>query len=215
MANDIQRLHRLLVDAIQRASGDLATPVTVSQIYQELVPYRAARSAAGFEMNADYEYAVLRLLSGEDDLVRLEPPEVRTLLQRELESPNPNVSLFRAYANCDVYVSGSGEWTSSRTDEPEVEIEFEEEPTTPPAVQGTANQAALQAPDRAERTTSTQQCSFCGGALPGTRLVNFCPHCGNDLTRQPCSNCGEILEPSWRFCVSCGAAAASYGSDAN
>jgi hypothetical protein len=213
--NDLQRLHRALVDAVQNTNGDLAQPVTVSQVYQELVPYRSARSLIGFEMNADYEYALLRLLAGEDDLVRLEPPEVREVLQRELESPNPNVSLFRAYANCDVYLSNAGDWSSGMSDEPVVEVEFEEsEPDSvvSPRAEEVSNIAHFSAN---AHTSPTHDCAFCGGALPNSRLVNFCPHCGNDLTRLACSNCGEILDASWRFCVSCGAPAPSYGTDAN
>jgi predicted RNA-binding Zn-ribbon protein involved in translation (DUF1610 family) len=212
---DLQRLHRALVDAVQNVNGDLAQPVTVSQVYQELVPYRSARSLIGFEMNADYEYALLRLLAGEDDLVRLEPPEVREVLQRELESPNPNVSLFRAYANCDVYLSSAHGWSSGMSDEPVVEVEFEE-PEPEAVVASSAEDVSNITHFTADtQTSATRDCAFCGGPLPDSRLVNFCPHCGNDLTRQACSNCGEILEASWRFCVSCGAPAPSYGTDAN
>jgi hypothetical protein len=46
-------------------------------------------------LNADYEHALLRLLAGEGDLARIEPREVRDKLRLELESPNPNVGIFR------------------------------------------------------------------------------------------------------------------------
>src|SRR5687768_8744585 len=92
MDKNVERLHRALVDAIRTSRGeDFASPITVSEIYQKLLPYRAARAAVGFEMNADYEYALLRLLAGEGDLARLEPIEVQESLRAELESPNPNV----------------------------------------------------------------------------------------------------------------------------
>jgi predicted RNA-binding Zn-ribbon protein involved in translation (DUF1610 family) len=225
---NLVRLHRFLVDAVQRAGNDPEAPITVAQIYQELVPYREARSSIGFEMNADYEYAVLRLLAGEGDLVRLEPPEVRELLQRELDSPNPNVSLFRAYANCDVFVEPAAEWTSGDSGGSGVEIEFSEAPVSQKAQESSSSAPFEAPPPRAEApspepasaarsitATPTTVCGFCGGPLPDSRLVNFCPHCGNDLTRLPCSNCGETLEANWRFCVSCGAPAASYDASAN
>ena len=56
-------------------------------------------------MNADYEHALLRLLSGERDLVRLEPASARDAIERELDSSNPNVGMYREYAGCDVWVS--------------------------------------------------------------------------------------------------------------
>jgi hypothetical protein len=105
MDSVVQRLHLALAEALGRRRPDFETePVTVAEVYQELVPYRSVRTTVGFEMNADYEHALLRLLSGEDGLVRLEPEEVRDELRRELATPNPDVTLFRRYAACDVWV---------------------------------------------------------------------------------------------------------------
>ena len=106
MDSVVQRLHRALAEAVASRRGDVESqPVTVAEIYQELVPYRAVRTSVGFEMNADYEHALLRLLSGEEALVRLEPEEARSHLARELGTPNPDVTLFRRYAACDVWVT--------------------------------------------------------------------------------------------------------------
>jgi len=106
MDSVVQRLHRALAEALQRRRPDIeAAPVSVAEIYQELVPYRAVRGSVGFEMNADYEHALLCLLAGEEALVRLEPEEVRQQLEQELATPNPDVTLFRRFAACDVWVS--------------------------------------------------------------------------------------------------------------
>jgi hypothetical protein len=107
-ANDnlVERVHDCLAQALHRTrpgSGD--SPVTVAEIYQDLVPYRSIRSTIGFQMNADYEHTLLRLLSGEGGYARLEPSEARDELRSELESPNPNVGLFRKFAACDVWVT--------------------------------------------------------------------------------------------------------------
>ena len=110
MDNVVQHLHRALAEALALRRPDIeAAPVTVAEIYQELVPYRTVRSSVGFEMNADYEHALLRLLAGEGALVRLEPEEVRATLERELTTPNPDVTLFRRFAACDVWVAAPGE----------------------------------------------------------------------------------------------------------
>lgn len=108
----VDPLHRSLVEAIRRRRTDVeAAPVTVAEIYQELVPYRVVRPAVGVELNADYEAALLRLLAGEGDRVRLEPAEARELLHREVYSPNPDTGLYRRFAACEVWVrpvSGGG-----------------------------------------------------------------------------------------------------------
>jgi len=49
-----------------------------------------------------------------------------------------------------------------------------------------------------------EACRSCGGALPDRDPVNFCPFCGVDLRIVSCMECGETLEPGWRYCPSCG-----------
>jgi hypothetical protein len=169
-------------------------------------------------MNADYEYALLRLLAGEGDLARLEPSEVRESLRSELDSPNPNVSMFRDYANCDVWVA------------PTSGYDFDELPDlNETLLEDEADELSIEPEDRAEPrdepraptppasgpATQRQNCTFCGGELPSGRPVNFCPHCGNDLTQMPCAKCGETLDPKWRFCANCGAPAAGFDQKAN
>jgi hypothetical protein len=104
----VERLHGLLAEALRRSRTEpFVAPVTVAEIYQDLVPYRAVRSSLGFHMNADYEHTLLRLLAGEGDRVRLDPPEARDELRSELDTPNPNVGLFRKFAACDVWVTAT------------------------------------------------------------------------------------------------------------
>lgn len=103
----LEQIHAALAAALIRARGEEAFegPVTVAEIYQDLVPYRAVRTELGFDMNADYEHTLLRLLAGEADLARLDPPEAREELQEELGAANPNVGLFRKFAGCDVWIT--------------------------------------------------------------------------------------------------------------
>jgi|SRR5688572_19466413 len=220
MDKSVERLHRALVQAMRDdPDNNFDRPVTVAEIYQKFVPYRVARTAVGFEMNADYEYALLRLLSGEGGLARLEPVEVRESLLSELESPNPNVSLYREYANCDVWVApAAGDFhLDERTtledaflaDNDDVELAFEPDESQIPGIPAAPTTSSGGAAAR------PQSCSFCGGELPGGRLLNFCPFCGNDLTRPPCPNCGEILDPAWRFCVNCGSPTGGFDKEAN
>lgn len=101
----VTRLYRCLAEELRRRGHSDDRPVKVSQLYQELVPYRAVRSTLGVELNADYEHALLRLLAGERGLLRLEPDEARDELRREVEAPYPFVGMFRKFAASDVWVS--------------------------------------------------------------------------------------------------------------
>jgi hypothetical protein len=102
----LEHIHVSLAAALRRSrpGASFDTPVTVAEIYQDLVPYRTVRTQIGFDMNADYEHTLLRLLAGEGGYARLDPPEARNELRAELESANPNVGLFRKFAACDVWI---------------------------------------------------------------------------------------------------------------
>jgi hypothetical protein len=52
-------------------------------------------------------------------------------------------------------------------------------------------------------------CAWCRSDLPTGRTVLYCPYCGQDQSLLPCRSCGEALESDWRFCITCGAQAAS------
>jgi hypothetical protein len=111
----LDRLYQRLADALQQARPEpFVAPVTVAEIYQELVPYRVVRDDVGFSMNADYEHALLRLLAGEGEWLQLEPATAREIIVRELKSPNPNVSIYREYAGCDVWVRPPADAASGR-----------------------------------------------------------------------------------------------------
>lgn len=101
----VTRLYRALVEELRRRGHPEDRPVKVSELYQTLVPYRAVRSRLGVELNADYEHALLRLLAGERDLLRLEPADYREELHREVEATYPFVGLFRKFSAADVWVT--------------------------------------------------------------------------------------------------------------
>ncbi|MDX2192295.1 MAG: zinc ribbon domain-containing protein [Gemmatimonadales bacterium] len=52
--------------------------------------------------------------------------------------------------------------------------------------------------------TRPGRCPYCGGKLPGSRAVNFCPHCGESMTTTRCPECQAEVELGWKFCVGCG-----------
>jgi Double zinc ribbon len=78
---------------------------------------------------------------------------------------------------------------------------------------GTSASAPAAGTRRASRpftvSPTGETCPHCAGELPAGREINFCPHCGQDLTIRHCPACGSELEHDWKFCVTCGRAAAA------
>jgi hypothetical protein len=99
----VDQLHKILVDEIRvRRPEYLRGPFTIAEIYQDLVPYRTHRDRIGASMNGDYEHALLRLLAGAGDYLRIESEPARKRMEDELGSSNPNTGLFREFAALDV-----------------------------------------------------------------------------------------------------------------
>jgi hypothetical protein len=100
--DDCERLYRRLVAQVRTNAPDLmGRPFEVSRIYQHLVPYRTMRAALGMVTNDDYELALCQLLGGARGLLSGER-EMQEALRTELDSPNPDLSVYRAYATAMV-----------------------------------------------------------------------------------------------------------------
>lgn len=193
--------------------------VTVAELYQDIAPYRRMRDMAGFELHADYEHALLRLLAGEGGHAQLDPESAADELGIEAESSDPDLSLYRKFAACDVRLA-LGRPLPPRPPEPAVEAGVVEETTVAADLAGIEETLrALAAPEPAPAPRATgrhlsaaaepARCAFCSNALPVGRDVRYCPYCGGDQSARACPDCGEPLEDAWRFCVACGAPAES------
>lgn len=100
--DDCERLYRRLVAQARTNAPELMhRPFEVSRIYQQLVPYRSMRSALGMATNDDYELALCQLLSGARGLLSGER-EMQEALRTELDSSNPDLAIYRAYATAMV-----------------------------------------------------------------------------------------------------------------
>jgi len=221
-ADVLERFHRALIEEIQTQHPEYLTePFTVAEIYQNLVPYGSHRDRIGVEMNGDYEDALLRLLAGEGGYLVLESEPALRDLRAELETANPNTGLYREYAAVDVrlnqaYVDLSAVAMDEQPDL--VEAMNAENPVSmadlAPA-EGAAGADAIEvvppgvdvfqdAPTTDTAAAAVGACQWCRAELPVRENLNFCPFCGTDLKVVPCNECGEELEPEWRFCISCG-----------
>jgi hypothetical protein len=103
--DDLDRIFRRLVQNLRgKYQQYLSTPFSTEELYQVIVPYRHNRQELGIDTNQDYEMALMRLLSGERGYLVVDR-DMREALTRELESSNPDTSLFRAFNDRSVTVS--------------------------------------------------------------------------------------------------------------
>jgi hypothetical protein len=101
--DDLERLFRRLVQNVADLDPSrLDGPIPLAEIHQNFVPYRTHRAVLAIETNQDYEMAVLRLLAGERGYARVEPDEIRTLLEREVRAVNPETGIFRRFPSAVV-----------------------------------------------------------------------------------------------------------------
>lgn len=96
--DELDRLYRRLVQNVRASAPELlGRTFEVSQIYQQFVPYRTNRRELDFNANDEYELALCQLLAGARGLLQGDP-EMQATLKKELESPNPDLSAYRAWA---------------------------------------------------------------------------------------------------------------------
>ena len=205
--DSIDRLYRRIADVLLRDG----TSVTVGDLYQHLVPYRAVRAELGFSELAEYEHALLRLLSGERDYLVVERADVQEEFQRELRTPNPILGIYRDYADVGVYLNPYAPEVPDYTAPPPAAAPVPPvSPAAAPAASPEYESLALIEPELAPAPSTPapkvrpRMCAGCRSPLPGDREVRFCPFCGRVLAPIPCPECSAIVEPEWRFCASCG-----------
>ena len=103
--DDLDRILQRLVQRIRAEYPEyMNRPFEVSELYQNIVPYRHNRRELAIETNQDYEIALLRLLAGERGYL-MGDAGMHDAVARELASPNPNTALFREFAAARVSLS--------------------------------------------------------------------------------------------------------------
>lgn len=198
-----------------RERGDVSAPFSVAEIYQDLVPYRTHRDRIGAEINGDYEHALLRLLSGENDWVRVESEAAQKRIQEELESANPNTALYRDYAAVDVFLNvdrlEDAAAVASEGGTRAVEPEGREDAPALGLADSEDSEEDTPLNTRADGESGARNaCGWCEGELPDREDLRFCPYCGKDVSVRPCPECEAEIESGWTFCVACGV---EVGSD--
>ena len=178
----LNRVFEVLVRTIRSKRPELLrTPFTVGELYQQILPFRHYRRELELETIAEYEMALMHLLSGAGGLLDVDE-KLRDQLGREAKLPNADPSRVRDFADASVSLNPQAEARVAKV-------------TTAPRASGVMRAPAL---------TDAPRCRYCGGGLPEGRELHFCPHCGQNLQVFNCPGCGADIEAGWKFCVSCG-----------
>jgi hypothetical protein len=203
---DLERLFYQLVHSLATDPARLRLPITVAELRESIVPYRANRRALQIETSEDYELALMRLCAGEAGLARTEPSGVQAEFAAETTSSNPDLYLLHQHGDAAIHLNQEA---VARILDPKPDLRFapRQSPFTPEAK--TPRKRTRTKPDSppAEQSAPTS-CSRCRAAVPVGRIVNFCPQCGQNLMRRQCPQCDTELEASWKHCVSCGSSVA-------
>ena len=180
--------------------GRLRQPISLAELRESIIPYRANRRALQLESVEDYELVVMRLCAGEGGFAITEPEEAQTDFVNELGSPNPDLTIVERHRKAVVALAPR---SVARALDPKPELAYApwEEQVSHAEQAKNAEAAAV------EKTPAVKdkppQCTHCGARLPAGRAVNYCPKCGQSQLR--CPNCKAELERGWRHCVGCGA----------
>lgn len=232
--DEMDRMFRRLVHNVRAGFPDLLTrPFEVSSLYQTLIPYRLNRAELGIDSSEEYELTLMRLLAGTRGLLNGDP-DMQMALQAELESPNPDLSVFRVWATASVSINAnavraldSQSTVAIRTPTPTtrqaemagratMEVAASSTaPMTSPVVGVRRMAAPVATPPESRPAPSPPPlaavphahgpgCRYCGGELPDGRDAQFCPHCGQNLSVKQCPACSTELEVDWQFCITCG-----------
>ncbi len=234
---DLERFFRQLVQTLAATEPmRLRQPIPIGEIRLNLLPYRTNRRALELDTSEDYELVLLRLCAGEGGFAHAEPAETRTRFIAEVASSHPDLAVLDRDAASEITLvqeqvafalvpgdthrayapPGTGSatpWSAPPFHEaappasapdpddalPLDEVRLAPAPRPAPAVPDA---------DDTEATSSSAQCSYCGGGLPDGRIVNFCPHCGQSQATTHCPECRTEVELGWRHCITCGFALA-------
>lgn len=214
---ELERLAAALLAQWRADGGSGGGPITVSALLDRVLPYRVARRMLGIDVSEDYEALVLRLLSEEEELARVEPVEAADMAKATINSRLPDLDALQLLRSASITITEraiarlgdvlpirntkeESRWATPAA-EPETQHETEVIPLRIPEA----------APPEEFLTTVTvtpplgAQCWSCDEALPLDRAVKFCPFCGADQRQPMCARCGAASERGWKHCPECGA----------
>jgi predicted RNA-binding Zn-ribbon protein involved in translation (DUF1610 family) len=175
-------------------------PIAVAALLDDLFPYRIARRFVAVDASEDYEALLLRLLSEEEDLVRVEPVDAADLARATTASRIPDLDVLQLLRGATVTISDR---TIGRLKKAVAARPARTESVDHDAMTTSKAPAPAEAPPVAAATDTTE-CWSCDQPLPAGRAVKFCPFCGADQREPACPSCGAAVERTWHHCPDCG-----------
>lgn len=198
----LDRMFAVLVRNLRaRQPASLTAPISVADLHQQILPYRHYRRELGIESNQEYELALMELLSGARGYLDVDE-RLRDGLGKELQASSPEPSRVRDYADAQVSINPDALRRIPEAKQADGGAALSG---------GSGDGREFAAPPGMIRASNGARCRYCAGELPSARTLNFCPHCGQNLRVLNCPACGAEVEAGWKFCVSCGKAAAMSG----
>jgi Double zinc ribbon len=197
--SDLQRFFAQLVHNLAAINpARLRQPMTLAELRESVIPYRANRRALQLESSEDYELVVMRLCAGERGFAITEPEEAQADFVNELASPNPDLTIVERHRKAVVALDPR---SVARALDPKPELAYAPWEAQASHAERT-RKAEAAAAESAPVIEKPPPCTHCGAKLPAGRVVNFCPKCGQSQLR--CPKCKTELERGWRHCVGCG-----------
>jgi double zinc ribbon protein len=201
--------HQIVRNLAASDPSRLGRPLPLAELRYSVVPYRANRRALQIETSEDYELALIRLFSGETGLARTEPPDLQEEFAREAQSAHPDLDILERHPTAALHLDPAA---VAQVLDPEPDLRFAPRHSAVTPEGKVPRRGSRPKPGSAPALKPPDRCGRCSVTLPVGRMVNFCPQCGQDLSRRQCGQCGNELELDWKHCVNCGTAAESAGS---
>lgn len=219
--DDLDRLFRRLVQNIRNGYPEYLTrPFEVSELFQNLIPYRHNRRELEIETNGDYEVALCRLLSGERGYASGDET-MSEAIRRELGSPNPNTAIFREFAASSVSLSPEAlrrfdQNAADQAPQPSpTPLSISVLPVEPPAaapssapapVRSAAAESTRSAPAATERQPASAAASQAAVSAPPSQRRADNTSAPAAASGPSCRYCGGTLPTDRRviFCPHCG-----------
>jgi hypothetical protein len=230
----VERLYRRLVEAVSTWPPADTGALTIADLYQHLIPYRAVRGELGVLELAEYENALLRLLVGEGGFVHVLDDDVQREIAQELGARNPILGIYRDYAAVELEIRqsvadngpvmqrpASPQVATADVDRSALDPAGEFEPTPPPPMPadalrvGSADRAAgaVPATSAAARQAVRAEAPAVRSSPTATRTPDTTPFAGSAVgasapaAQAVCVDCREPLPEveGLIFCPHCGA----------
>lgn len=228
--DDLDRLAFRLVRTVRNSYPHLvAQGFTLTDLEERLVPFRDARREMSNNGPEAWESTLLRMVSGERGYLATDA-DLQLACRQALRLASPTVALVRpwsattvtlghaalalgtahaptpARALADSSAYDNSAYATSAYASSALALSHPTQPLrlATPSAQGTVVPAPVEAATTPVVALRQCGCRFCGGKLPDSRKLTFCPHCGINLTVRQCPACSTELDVNWRFCVTCG-----------